>query len=457
MSQDREGAGVKVARQERECRALADALGWEVAYVFTDNDVSASTGSARPGYTALMEAIERNQVQGVLAWHTDRLHRRPVELEGYLSACEPRGIVTQTVEAGPLDLATPSGRAVARTLAAWARFEVEHKAARSSAGMREAGMRGEWLGGKRAFGWDTSVKPPVLVQEEADAIRAAAVSLLAGKSLIAIADTWNAAGLRGVLGAPFTATTLRQVLLRARNAGIATYKGEETGPSTFPAIIDEEMWRAVVALLKSPNRPGTGTDNRAKYLLSGLAKCGECGNVVGSSHVKYRDGENRVVYRCRTRGKGHVGKRQADADEVVNAVMVARLSMPDVLDSLVDPVTVDLAGLQSQAGTITARMDDLADAYADGAVTLTQMTAATAKMRETLDGIQEQMRTATPLPAALESVVSADDAQAAWNDTTLTDRRRIIDALCEVTILKTPPGKQRRFDPESIQIDWRTA
>ncbi|MGI8680626.1 MAG: recombinase family protein [Mycobacteriales bacterium] len=41
LSQDRTGAGVVVDRQERECRQLAESLGWTVSKVYVDNDVSA--------------------------------------------------------------------------------------------------------------------------------------------------------------------------------------------------------------------------------------------------------------------------------------------------------------------------------------------------------------------------------------------------------------------------------
>jgi site-specific DNA recombinase len=42
--------------------------------------------------------------------------------------CERRGVLTHTVQAGLLDLSTPSGRLVARQLGAVARYEWEHKA-----------------------------------------------------------------------------------------------------------------------------------------------------------------------------------------------------------------------------------------------------------------------------------------------------------------------------------------
>lgn len=49
--------------------------------------------------------------------------QRPAELEDYITVCERHGVLTHTVQAGLLDLSTPSGRLVARQLGAVARYE----------------------------------------------------------------------------------------------------------------------------------------------------------------------------------------------------------------------------------------------------------------------------------------------------------------------------------------------
>ena len=41
ISQDRAGAGLGIARQEDDCRALCERKGWQVAGIYADNDVSA--------------------------------------------------------------------------------------------------------------------------------------------------------------------------------------------------------------------------------------------------------------------------------------------------------------------------------------------------------------------------------------------------------------------------------
>jgi DNA invertase Pin-like site-specific DNA recombinase len=118
-----------VERQLGDQCALYASLGLRLVGVYADNDLSAFTGKPRPDYLAMLADLDAGRATVVTAWHTDRLHRSPKELESYIDLAERRQIVTHSVKSGPLDLASPSGRAVARTLCAWARFESERAGA----------------------------------------------------------------------------------------------------------------------------------------------------------------------------------------------------------------------------------------------------------------------------------------------------------------------------------------
>jgi site-specific DNA recombinase len=199
----------------------------------------------RPGYRALLADVTAGRATGVLAWHTDRLHRSPVELEEYIAVCEGRGVVTHTVQAGPLDLATPSGRMVARQLGAVARYESEHKAERIRAARRQAARDGRWSGGVRPFGFEpdgVTIRP-----REAEIIADATDAILRGESLRSVIRRVNASGLRTTFGRPdWDMISFKEVLLRPRNAGLSFYKGEEVGCASWPAIVSEDRWRALV-------------------------------------------------------------------------------------------------------------------------------------------------------------------------------------------------------------------
>ena len=67
ISRDSTGHGAGVARQEEDCRAKAEANGWTVVRVYSDNDISAYSGTPRPGYCQLLEDIKAGQLGAVLA------------------------------------------------------------------------------------------------------------------------------------------------------------------------------------------------------------------------------------------------------------------------------------------------------------------------------------------------------------------------------------------------------
>ncbi|WP_182898445.1 recombinase family protein [Microbispora sp. H10830] len=82
ISQDHAGAGRGVARQEADCRALIELRGWDVVDVYSDNDVSAHSGSPRPAWQRRLRDIEAGTVDAIVCWHVDRLVPEPAEPGG---------------------------------------------------------------------------------------------------------------------------------------------------------------------------------------------------------------------------------------------------------------------------------------------------------------------------------------------------------------------------------------
>jgi site-specific DNA recombinase len=95
ISHDATGEALGVERQLDDCRRLAHELGWTVADEYVDNDRSAFSGRERPEYRRLMDDVKAGTRDGILAWHTDRLHRSPNELEAFISLCEAQTVAVQ--------------------------------------------------------------------------------------------------------------------------------------------------------------------------------------------------------------------------------------------------------------------------------------------------------------------------------------------------------------------------
>lgn len=454
ISEDKTGAGLGIERQEADCRALAGRLGWDVVEpIYSDNDVSAYSGKPRPGYRHLLADLRTGVADAVLCWHTDRLHRSPVELEEYIEVCQPREIPTQTVKAGPLDLATPSGRLMARQLGAYARFESEHHSDRAKRARLQAATDGRWLGGLRPFGYGADGM--ALIEAEAEAIRWMAAEVLAGTSLRSIARKLNAEGTFTSQGRPWTSRAVAWLLRRPRNAGLSQHQGEPIGPAKWPAILDSDTWRGVVAVLGDPAR-NTTTSRARRWLLSGLALCGVCGKPVRSGGVAVR-GDRRVPsYTCPA---GHVRRNAVELDDYVEVVVVERLSQPDASELLAPDQTGDVAALHAQDAGLRARLDELGRLYGDGVIDALQLASGTAAIRTQREQVTASLAAASR-SGVLQGVADAPDPATVWEGLDLSRRRAIVDVLLEVTILRTKRGGARRkgetsFDPASVAIEWK--
>lgn len=474
ISQDRAGAHLGVDRQREDCEALAERNGWEVVETYIDNDISAYSGKKRPGYRQMLADLDDGAATVVVAWHTDRLHRSPTELEEYIDLSERRGVNTHTCQAGPIDLSTPSGRMTARILGAVARHESEHKGERVARARRQKALAGEWMGGIRPFGWGVptgemrkvvdrktgeETEVPALdmlkaVPEEAEALRYWTDEILSGSSIRSLVKWCADKGITTTRGNPVTHTDMRDMLLRPRNAGIAVYRGEEVGRGKWEPIVDEAKYRAVVAILKDPARTTTPGAS-PKWLGSLLYRCGR-GDCTEYVFVTQSGGRRFPSYRCQT---GHGGGRRAEVvDQYVEDTIVERLSRPDAHELLEPaPEGVNVAALQAEGEQIRMRLRNLAGKYGAGEIDDMQFAVASDTARGQLEGVTKQLaRAATADPLA--GLVGAPDVREAWKALELDRQRAVLRALVEVT-LKTPrPGRMPDggyFDYDAVLFTWK--
>src|SRR5712692_9546394 len=195
ISRDADHDELAVRRQERECRELCQRRGWRVATVHTDDDRSAFSGKLREGYEELLRRVQLGQVRGLVAWHPDRLHRSPVELERFITIVEACGAGVATVQGGEYDLSSASGRMSARIVGAVARHESEHKSERLKAKMRELKRDGKLTGGgRRPYGYEDD---RLTVREvEAVIVRELTRRAIGGESLLSLVRDLNRRGVK---------------------------------------------------------------------------------------------------------------------------------------------------------------------------------------------------------------------------------------------------------------------
>src|SRR5688572_8968029 len=190
ISEDRDGDALGVSRQVADCHELAAARGWDITERYVDDDISAYSGKPRPEYRRMLADITGGQVDAVVVWHLDRLHRQPRELEQFFDICDRAGGVALATVSGDVDLATHDGRFHARIMGAVAAKSSDDMSRRLRRKAQELARNGRPSGGgSRPFGFEPD---RVTVREsEAQIIRELADRLLAGETLRALATDLN--------------------------------------------------------------------------------------------------------------------------------------------------------------------------------------------------------------------------------------------------------------------------
>ncbi|MEV0271131.1 recombinase family protein [Hamadaea sp. NPDC050747] len=495
LSDGRRENGTFVER-EAVLRADAQRRGWVVYRVVIENDMTedgrVKNASAwkrrkigvdvfgnpimrvwRPGFRDVLNDLASGAAQALLVEDSDRALRDHRDLEDLLDIVEVRGAYVGS-RSGSLQLTaggTPEERDRARDRVRHSARSSEDTSRRVKDGRERQVGRGVWGGGRRPFGF-TPVPHPngmyqntELIVNEAEAaiildcsvriVQAAEADDESEKSvtLRSLAAELRRKKVPTVTGVPWTAETLRDILLRQANAGLLVYLGEEVGDAPWEPIVPLPTFRAVQRILRDPNRR-TGPGAAPKYLGTTLFKCGKCTdadftNPVG---VQVTLGGREPRYVCKR--QAHLTRNMAEVNKLVVATILARLSRADAVQ-LLTPARpeIDTEALRKEAAAIRLNLNEMAADQILGKVTKEQLHAASAVGNARIEQIASILNTAV-VDSPIKNLIGAEDIEAAWESLTLAHQRLIVDTLVTVRIM--PVGRRGRgFDPDSVEIRFK--
>jgi DNA invertase Pin-like site-specific DNA recombinase len=453
ISQDREGAVLGVARQEEDCRALCTRKGWQVAGVYPDNDVSAYSGKTRKQWERLLADIRDGLIDAICCWHVDRLTRTPRELEDVIDLYDQAGIQLATVT-GEIDLSTPTGRLIARTLGAAARHESEHKGERRRRAELQAAQAGKpHITGSRGYGYAPDHMS--VVEAEASVIREAAARILAGESAGSVAADLNARGIPTTNGKLWRAGTVREVLTSGRISARREYHGEIVADAIWPAIITVEQSDRLRALLA---RTGTGQRKRI-YLFSRLLRCGRCGGPLWG---RIHSNGNRRYMCAKAPGVTGCGRLAVYAepveDEIRDQVLTA-LESPEFLARLMRASAGDASPedktISDQIRAIDERRDELAEEWASGDLTRKEWATARHALDDELAKLTRSLSGSAHTTALAQFAGMEGDCWDRWEQLTNGARRALVEATADPITIQPATRGSHAFDPSRIHITWK--
>lgn len=436
-----------MARQREDALELATRRAWQIVAEYDDNDVSASGKRARPGFDAMLAAIDAGAIDAVVAWSLDRLTRNRRDTVRLIEACQRSSVTIALVRGSDLDMSTPSGRLVADVLASVARSEIEIKSDRQRRANLQRARAGKPHAGRRAFGY-TSTGDSV-VESEAGLIRRGYSLLLAGGSLRSVVRDWNGSGITSTAGGAWRPDSVRGILMNPRYAAIRVYQGEQIGRGDWPPIVSEETLRAARSLLTDPSR-STVKDRSVKFLLTSIAECGRCDDGALMATARTQHGVR--TYKCHD--KGDVSRKAEPIDQLVEALVIARLSRPDAAALLQVSSHVDVAELRTEADARRQALEEAASLFASGAIRASQLATITATIERELADLERAIGDAGR-GDALADIVGADDVRAAWSALDIARQRAIVKALFARIVVGPVKRGARIFEPDSVRIEWR--
>ena len=505
-TEEHQAASIEV--QLEEAKRYTAEKGWllDPKHIFVDDAISRAEFKKRPGLIAMLNAAEAKEFDVVVARDDSRLggdtYRTGIVIQSLLEA-GAQLFYYYTNEEVTLDGAVQKFLVAARSFAS--ELEREKTSQRTHEHLLTKARRGLNVGG-RVYGYDNiEIKEGdrrVCVEYKINDAQAVVICEIftryaRGEGLRAIVRDLNArrvppprAGTRGT--GSWSISALWSMLRRERYRGILTwnkrektYKGgtkvrvprDKSEWTRFEAphlrIIDDELWLAAHAQMRqltkqrSPKRGG----RPPRHLLSGFARCGQCGGPLSVTNGK-SSYQSVKVYACsysRDRGKTVCSNtlrrpvsavNQAVIDWITSNVLSEELVL-DVLKQLrhrlaerAKMTTSDVPELEKDAATLRAEIDRLVSALASSDQKPEAIVRAIADRQDRLSALDARLRASKAAPEAIQLELRRMEVEAKKRlgelQTMLTrnpeEARKVISTLFEspltVTTIETADGKR---------------
>ncbi len=469
ISDDREGEGLGVERQEADCRELAAQLGFEVVAVYVDNDIGASERTAkakvRIQYQAMLEHARAGGFRYIVAYSNSRLTRRVKEYLELIDLFKEHKVEIRTKVSGDHNLATADGRAVALTLATWDAAEAERISERIKRANLQKAYNGEpGIQHRRAFGFEHDAKTHRA--DEAELIREGVKAVIAGASITSIRHKWNAAGVLTTEGrADWQWTPVRRILFGWNAAGVRSLNGE---PLYDPAgnivmgnwepIISLEEREAGLAMLEKRTRRGV---KEGKWLLTDLLMCGVCG---GKLYGQRAEPIERSSYACNS---GKTSNHLAINAKLLNDLVISEVfeyQFARAFRGVDTPAVSETAWPgENELSNVLTRIDELMGAHEKGLLSGEVVFPQVQKLEEQRSALRKDRS----LHYAVMNLAPASREEEGWiRSQVLNDSEALFDnkqiairaEIEQILITKSTKGYASR-NPETfrkrVDIVWK--
>lgn len=292
--------GYSISEQQDKLKKYCDIKDWKVARVYTDPGFSGSN-TDRPSLQQLISDCKNNMFDAVLVYKLDRLSRSQKDTLYLIEDVFNKNGVDFISLSENFDTSTAFGKAMIGILSVFAQLEREQITERMTLGRVGRAKAG------KAMSWANCPFGYIIQKEiyEIDPFRAEIVKriyrdYLSGVSITKITQNLNAEGHIGK-NVNWSYRTVRQILGNTVYAGYIKYKNE-IYPGLHKPIVSLSDYKKVQVELEKRRITQAQLSNprpfRAKYMLSGLMRCGYCNSVLQIYTTKLKSGVQLHNYKC---------------------------------------------------------------------------------------------------------------------------------------------------------------
>ena len=294
LDAQREACEAYIASQKGE--------GWSTIRTAYDDGGWSGGTMDRPGLAHLLADIAVGKVDVIVVYKVDRLTRSLADFAKMVELFDRHSVSFVSVTQA-FNTTSSMGRLTLNVLLSFAQFEREVTGERIRDKIAASKARGMWMGGTPALGYEPRDRTLVVIQPEAELVRAifgrflelgsvnALVRALAAEGVVT--KRWTAASGRTRGGVSFSRGALFHLLRNRLYLGEIVHKGK-SHPGQHPAIIDSALFDAVQARLAS-NAVTRGARTIRRAPLVGLLFDAD-GNRMSPTHSRNRHGRHYLYY-----------------------------------------------------------------------------------------------------------------------------------------------------------------
>lgn len=377
--------------QIRACRSYAQLHRMAVVSIYADRAKSGTTAE-REQFQRMISDAKGGGFDVVLVHKLDRFSRDRLDMLLYKRELSMCGVALESTLEHIGD--DPESILLESLLSGMNEFYSRNLAREVRKGLQENAIKGIHNGGIVPFGFrlNTDTRKLEIEEHEAEGVRMAFELYLSGVGYGGIAEKLNDAGYRTRGGKPFSKASLHGMLINEKYCGRLYYgkiapkdarkkRNHHKFNDSYtvieggcPAIVSLETFEAAQEKITGRKR-GKRCDAKVCWQLSGLLKCGECGEtmIVKPRSRRKADGTiyKNYYYACPS-GKNCATKsipKELLEDECIRVLQDA---LPDELIhdlalQLSAPAESPAVNYQRQISEAQKKLDNLSSALASGA------------------------------------------------------------------------------------------